>query len=113
MIKEFRKLTIEERELLLKAPELVSALAASWSHEISSAQKADAIKMAHLKTFTANPLLISYYGEVEKNFKKYFDETVKGFAPFTDLKRESLKEEINELNKVIFKLNKEFAIVLN
>ena len=69
MIKQFEKLTTEERELLYKAPVLVSVLASCSFNEVNKSQKADAIKLAHLKTFTANPLLLPYYAEVEKTFK--------------------------------------------
>ena len=113
MIKEFKKLNVKEQQLLLKAPVLVSVLAASGAFGINNEQKADAIKMAHLKTYTANPLLIEYYKEVEKNFKKNFEATVKKYAPFDNAKRDALKIEINLTNTAIAKLDKEFAITLH
>lgn len=112
-MKHFKKLTKDEIELLLKAPVLVSVLAASRDHKISNEEKADAIKLAHLKTFTADPLLLSYYKEVENNFKHYFEMIVKKYAPFNDVKREELKKEINILNTVIIKLNKKIAKTLH
>jgi hypothetical protein len=57
MIKEFEKLTMEERALLLQAPALVSVLAASGDQAIDKAGKADAIKLAHLKIVTADAAL--------------------------------------------------------
>ena len=109
MIKQFEKLTKKEIDLLFKAPVLVSVLAASRDREISAKEKADAIKLAHLKTFTAYPLLIPYYKEVEKNFKSYFEAIVKIYAPFDDAKRKTLEQEINSVNVLIGKLDKEFA----
>ena len=113
MIKQFEKLTKQEIELLSKAPVFVSVLAASSDREISNNEKADAIKLAHLKTFTAYPLLIPYYKEVEKNFKSYFEAIVKIYAPFDDAKREELKQEIYSVNALIGKLDKEFASALH
>ena len=113
MIKQFEKLTKEETELLLKAPILVSVLASSTNHEINKLEKADAIKLAHLKTFTADPLLVKYYNEVEKNFNNYFETIEKKYAPFDDSKREALKKEINNINTIIAKLDKEFANTLH
>ena len=113
MIKHFEKLTKEETELLYKAPVLVSVLVSSRDHEISNDEKADAIKLAHLKTFTADPMLISYYKEVEKNFKNYFETIVKKYTPFDDAKREALEKEIAILNTVITKLDKPFASTLH
>jgi hypothetical protein len=113
MIKEFKKLTDKEVELLLKAPVLVSVLASTRDHEISNEEKADAIKLAHLKTFTADPLLLQYYNEVEKNFKMYFEEITKEYSPFDDTKRAALKEQIDRLNEVISKLDKKFGRTLH
>ena len=113
MIKYFEKLTKEEITLLLKAPVLVSVLASSKDREISNEEKADAIKLSHLKTFTADPILLSYYKEVEKNFKNYFETIVNKYAPFDDAKREALKKEIDSLNTVIAKLDTQFARTLH
>lgn len=113
MIKQFEKLTNEERELLLKAPVLVSVLASCSSNKVNKAQKADAIKLAHLKTFTANPLLLSYYAAVEKTFKDEFEAAIKKYFPFDDANRKDLKVELERVNLVIGKLDKEYAQVLH
>jgi len=60
MIKEFEKLTMEERALYC-SPGLVSVLAASGDQAIDKAGKADAIKLAHLKIVTADAALLPYY----------------------------------------------------
>lgn len=113
MIIQFEKLTDEERELLLKAPALLSVLAASGDRKISDTQIADAKRLAHLKTFTAKPLLLSYYDEVEKRFNKNFDATVKKYAPFDTSKRDALKKEIDVVNAIISKLDPEYAALLH
>ena len=109
MIKQFKKLTTEERCLLYKAPVLVSVLASCSFNEVNKYQKADAIKLAHLKTFTAIPLLLPYYTEVEKTFKKQFEATIKKYFPFDEAKRNELKGEIDKVNLVIGKLDKEYV----
>ena len=70
MLDQLNKLSATDRELLLKAPVLVSVFAASRDNELSKKGKADAIKLAHLKTFTAFPLLQDYYAEVEKTWSE-------------------------------------------
>src|SRR4026207_64119 len=112
MSKQFEKLTAEEQELLYKAPVLVSVLASCSFNEVNKVQKADAIKLAHLKTFTAHPLLIPYYTEVEKNFKELFEAATKKYFPFDEEKRTALKKEIQRVNLIIEKLNKEYGLVL-
>ncbi len=70
MIRQFEKLTDKARKLLYKASVLISVLASCSFDEVNKIKKADAIKLLHLKTFTANPFLISYYTEVENFFKE-------------------------------------------
>ena len=113
MIKQFEKLTEEEQTLLLKAPVLVSVLAACSFNYVNKAQKADAIKLAHFKTFTAAPVLLPYYIEVDKTFREEFDATVQQYFPFDDEKRNQLKKEISRVNNVIARLDKDYAAILH
>ena len=113
MIKQFEKLTEEEQALLLKAPVLVSVLAACSFNYVNKAQKADAIKLAHFKTFTAAPVLLPYYIEVDKTFMEEFDATVQQYFPFDDEKRNQLKKEISRVNNVIARLDKDYAAILH
>lgn len=113
MIKQFEKLTTEERSLLYKAPVLVSVLVSCSFNEVNKYQEADAIKLAHLKTFTAIPLLRPYYREVEMAFKGQFETAIKKYFPFDEAKRNELKGEIDKVNVVIGKLDKEYALALH
>ena len=113
MTRQFEKLTTEERELLFKAPVLVSVLASSSFNEICKSQKIDAIKLAHLKTFTAIPLLLPYYIEVEKIFEDQFEAAIKKYFPFDEAKRSILKKEMGKVNIIISKLDKEYASALH
>ena len=113
MIKEFENLTPFEQELLFKTPAMLSVLASCKNNHINNAQKADAIKLSHLKTFTANPYLLDYYAIVEKEFKQQFEMIVKKYLPFDDAKREALKKEIELSNSILKKLDEDFAIILH
>lgn len=114
MIKQLEKLSKEDRKILFNGPVLVSVLASSSFNEIkiNKSQKADAIKLAHLKTFTALPLLRSYYAEVEKDFKETFEEAIQKYFPFDEVKRNELKKEMDKTSLVINKLDKEYAEAL-
>lgn len=114
MIKQLEKLSKEDLLLLYKAPVLVSVYACSSFNEIkiNKSQKADAIKMAHFKTFTATPLLRSYYAEVEKDFKETFEEAIQKYFPFDETKRNELKKEMDKTSLVINKLDKEYGEAL-
>jgi len=113
MIKEFEKLTARERDILIKAPSIVSLLAASGTGRINEWEKSDAIKLAHLKTYTANPLLIPYFKEVDKVFEKNFEEMAKKYSPFDESERAIMQKEIDDVNNVIAKLDDAFATTLH
>ena len=112
MISQFENLTAEEKELLFRAPVLVSVLASCSFNEVDKIKKADAIKLSHLKTFTANPVLLSYYSEVEKSFEEQFEEALRKYFPFDATQRMELKREMVKVNHVIEKLDKNYAHAL-
>jgi hypothetical protein len=109
----FGKLSADDQDLLYKAPALVSVLAASTYNRINQDQKVEALKLAHLKTFTARAELTSFYRVVEANFKKDFEDLEKQFYPFDKPNREALKSEIEKVNVIIGKLDKQIAAVLH
>jgi hypothetical protein len=109
MINRLEKLSGEERELLYKAPVLLSVLASCSSKGINPTQKKDAIWLAHLKTFTADPVLTPYYTEVEKQFVPQFEATVQKYYPFDEAHQTALKEEINKVEDVVAKLDTGYA----
>ncbi len=113
MISEFQKLTPKEQSLLFSAPAIVSILAASATGEINEWGKADAIRLAHIKTFSAHPMLIQYYQEVEKDFERNFEYLVKVYSPFNDSSRELLGIKVEKINAVLEKLDPEFAVTLH
>ena len=112
MIRQFENLLDDEKELLFKAPALISVYESSALNEINSTRKADAIKLAHLRTFAATPLLIPFYIEVEKDFKMHFEEIAKKYAPLNKEKRAELKGEIESIEPVLNKLDREYSQTL-
>jgi hypothetical protein len=113
LISALEKLSTPDQDLLYKAPVLVSILAASTSNSMNKSQKVEALKLAHLKTFTARAELIAYYRVVEKNFSKDFESLEKRFYPFDKVNRKALQNELEKINVVINKLDKSIAEVLH
>ena len=110
--KTFEKLTKEQKALLLKAPALVSILAAGTDHKMDNREKADAIEMSHLRTFTSDPLLRPYYREVEKVFKSELEKLIGLHIPLNEFSKIAIKDEIEEINKLLGKMDREFAKTL-
>ena len=112
---QFDQLSDEEIRLLHSAPVLVSVLASGTFNEkeISKSQKADAIRLSHLKTFTAVPVLRPFYAEVEKNFEQEFEAAIKKYFPFDESKRDELKKELDQISLIVQKLDKKYGEVLS
>jgi hypothetical protein len=113
MIKEFEKLNDEEREFLYRAPVLISVLVSSSPNEINETRKNDAIKLSHLRTFTAPPSLHEYYRQVEKIFKEEFESLAAKYFPFHEEQRAEIKKELMKFEVVASKLDPSFAFTLN
>src|SRR5437764_14930407 len=101
MIPQFEKLSSEEQLLLFRAPVYVSILASCSTDHVNQKQKANAIKLAHLKTFTAKPVLLSYYREVDKIFKDEFEAAVQKYAPCSDEGRQAVLLQLHKVNRVM------------
>jgi hypothetical protein len=112
MVKQFEDLTEEEQELLFRAPVLVSVMSSCSYNNVNHLKKEDAIKLSHIKTFTADPMLIPYYREVEKSFKEKFEATVAKYFPFDHDRRQELLKEINKVSTIIGRLDNKFATTL-
>ena len=112
MIPQFEKFNPRERELLLHAPVLLSVLASCSPNSINQKQKADAVKLAHIKTFTAIPELQPYYKEAEKDFVSHFEKTADRYFPFDELHLNMLKSEIKNVREIIAKLNHAYGEAL-
>lgn len=112
MIKAFEKLTAAEKTFLYKAPVIFSADVLSEFKNIQKAQKTDAVKLAHVKTFTEHPLLIPYYRGVEKSFSKDLETYLGQLIPFTKAGCDSIKSDKAKVYAIIGKLDSEYGALL-
>lgn len=108
MEKALNALTAEERGLLIKAPALMSLMAASSDGEITEKEKAEAIELAHMRTFTSPPELRPYYREVEEVFKPELEQYIEKYSPSDETKREAMTNELKRMYEVMDKLNNEY-----
>lgn len=109
----FEQLNDEERNILLRIPAVVAIFAAvSNDGKVSSNEKAESVKLSHLRTYTSSPILQEYYQEVDRNFEETFDE-IMGNLPVDSKDQEPfLEEKIVELKKVLPKLDKRYRAEL-
>lgn len=106
----FEKLNDKERDILLKLPAVVAILAAvSNDGTVSSNEKAESIKLSHLRTYTSSPMLQDYYKEVDKVFDEKFEGIMAQLPSEWKDKEAFLEKEITDLNQVLPKLDKRYA----
>jgi hypothetical protein len=104
MLKEINKLGPEDASIVLQAPALLSVMAACSEKGTNIAEKVDAIRMSHLRTFTAEFQLLDYYREVEKTFVEQFELLANKYYPMDDENKEAITRELRRLNRAISKL---------
>lgn len=112
MEKQLEKLSHEDKALLLRAPALVSLLAACSDGGIDRREKADAIELSHLRTFTSPPILHPYYKEVEKIFEEELEKMIQQYCPMGELQEQALKEEVEKVYEVLDQLDQNFRLEL-
>jgi len=112
-MRPFNNLTVQENEALLKFPAYISILAASSNDKLDEAEKKTAIKFAHTKTFSCDPLLSDFYQEVEKVFEKNIEQLDKNLPKEKDKRNTAIKKELLKLEKTVKKLGNEYISVIN
>ena len=113
MSAEIDKLSPEDREILLRTPTIVAILAAiSDDGEVSKHEKTESIKLAHFRTYTAEPMLQNFYKEVDPVFEQHFEEEMSQLPAEWKDKEEHLQAKIEQLNQVLPKMNDVYAMRL-
>jgi len=111
MIDEFEKLKDNEIESLLKAPLLVCILIAGADGTIDKKEIREAISFAQKQT-KSQSLLAGYFGEVSQDFEDKLKILIQGY-PYESTQRNPLIiQELQDLNNVLPKLSKTFALAL-
>jgi len=102
-------LTYAEWEQLYKLPAYISLLAANHDGGIDKAEKKAAIKLSHIKTYSCNPLLTSFYDEADKVFEQNIAELDKTLPRERTAREQAIKEEVTKLNNIVAKMGPEYA----
>lgn len=110
---EISRLSQEDRDIILRAPAIVAILAAiSDDGEVSEDEKAESIKLAHLRTYSSEPILNNYYQEVDKVFDKNFDYVMSNLPETWEEKEAYLEERIVCINEILPQFSKVYSQAL-
>lgn len=107
---EIERLNEEDRIILLKSPAIVALLAAiSDDGEVSKDEKAESIKLSHMRTYTSPEILHNFYVKAESYFVEAFEEELAKLPEGQKEKEAYLEAKLVELNQVLPKLNQVYA----
>ncbi len=109
----FTNLTAQEKEALLKFPAYITLLAADSDGLLDEAEKKEAIKFSHIKTYSCDPLLTPFYELADKVFEKNMRQLDKNLPIEKERRDAAVKKELFDLEKIVLKLGKEYAAVMH
>ena len=112
-MKQFSTLTKEDREALLKFPAYITLLAANSDGLLDKAEKKEAIKLEHIKTFSADPLLAEFYKEANKIFKNNLEQLDNNLPQEKDRRETAIKNELVKLEKIVSKLGEDYTSAMH
>ena len=98
-----------ENEALLKFPAYVSLLAATSDNKLDEAERKSAIKFSHIKTYSCDPLLTSFYEAADKVFEKNMLQLDKDLPVNKEERIAAIKNELSGLEAIVGKLGKEYT----
>ena len=104
----FTNLTTQENEALLKFPVYISLLAANSDSKLDEAEKKSAIKFSHIKTYSCDSLLTSFYEEADKVFEENMLQLDKDLPAKNDERTTVIKKELLDFEKIVLKLEKDY-----
>ena len=102
-MKLFKNLSALDKIEILKFPAYISMLAASCDDKLDEEEKKVAIKFAHTKTFSCNPLLEEFYKEAEKVFEYNIAKLENELPKEKSLREAVIKKELLNLEKIVSK----------
>jgi hypothetical protein len=112
-MKPFNNLSFKEYKELLKFPAYISMLAASCDDKLDDVERKTAIKFAHIKTFSCNPLLSQFYKEADKDFENTIVNINKELPSEKVYREVAIKQKLSDLEKIVFKLGKTYALTMH
>ena len=110
MIPEFDRLTNREIELMLKAPILACILIAGADGEIDQKEIEGAIEVARKKQRRSLANLLEFYRDVGEDFEDKLKVVIQSYPMKAVQRNPLIVEELAQLNNLLPKLNKAFAL---
>ncbi len=108
--KSFQKLTPDEFSQLLDTPVWMALLAAyAGDGKVSEDERAEAVKLAHLRTFTSPKSLREFYAKVDERFAERFDLLNKRVPKGNDDKIVYIEAQVKHSHALLLKVDEDLS----
>lgn len=111
-MKNLENLSPSEKEFLLKFPAYISLLAANNDLGMSESEKEAAINFSHIKTFSHDPMLHSFYQQADKEFKQNITDLDNQIPKDKNERESAIQNELAKIETILGKLEKDYAAIL-
>ena len=112
MIPQFKNLNEDEKTALLDTPALIAVLIAGADNKIDEKEINYSEKLTHFRASDMESPLHLYYAEVDKYIADAIAQQVKTLPKDLIERQNIISEELANLNEILPKLDKSFAIEL-
>jgi len=111
-MKEFKDLTLKQKQDLLKFPAYISLLASSDA-VMDETERLVAINLAHTKAFSCQPLLEDYCKESEIIFEENLKQLEASLPKDKESRDVAIRKEMAILEKTLARLGKEYVSAMH
>lgn len=108
-MEQFSYLSKEEKEALIDAPALITALIAGTDKDVDGKEVDRGLDLMKWKSFRARPDLLDYYQEVSKDFPDRLNRVLRELPDKKEDRNPWVESRLGRLNAILPKLDKEFA----
>ncbi|HSH66663.1 MAG TPA: hypothetical protein VLB84_12940 [Bacteroidia bacterium] len=109
----FENISAAEKESLLKFPAYILLLAANSDGKLDKSEEEESIHFTHIKTFSCDPLLSTFYKEADKVFKTNVENLNKLLPKDKKEREQKIKTALENLEPILKKLGEEYTSTMH
>lgn len=109
MTEQFSYLSKSEKETVMDAPALITALIAGSEKEMDGEEVKEALNLMKWKNFHARPDLLDYYHEVNSRFPQRLEQILQQLPEEKEERQAMVAKQLSTLNTILPKFDRPFA----
>ncbi|MEZ5008151.1 MAG: hypothetical protein R2728_16315 [Chitinophagales bacterium] len=112
VVSELEVLSEAERDLVLRAPALITVLISGADGDFDKDEELHASKAVHYKSVQGDPLLMEYYQAIDLDFLSAMRHLHQKYSGTPQERAEKITAKLTQLNDILPKLHHRFARAL-